>query len=46
MRCRFATDECMTIKPPLQSVIADPTHTVACYHSDEVLRVRQKELAS
>ncbi|MBK9123759.1 MAG: ABC transporter ATP-binding protein [Chloroflexi bacterium] len=46
MRCRFATDECMITKPPLESVIADPTHTVACYHSDEVLRVRQKELAS
>lgn len=45
MRCRFVTDECKTTKPPLQAVVADMTHVVACYHSDEVLRARQKELA-
>lgn len=45
-RCRFVTEECTVVPPPLESGTADMAHIVACYHSDEVLRARQKELSS
>ena len=35
-RCRFATEECRTKRPPLTAV--EPGHTCACFHMDEAVR--------
>lgn len=43
-RCDFATAECRGVPPQLVSV--DVNHTVACYHSDEVLAEGLKQDAA
>lgn len=41
LRCRFATEDCRTTPPPMETSHDDINHHIACYHTDEVLAARQ-----